>query len=348
MGVIELIITITLIFVLLAIAKRVFGGEWSRGSGAAWLAAMALFVAAVAASAVFSYRCAREPRTHSRGRPTALETDQDSLDFLGRPAALETDQDFLETPVETKAVRHPARQGRTRLAARAAEHTARPAPAAHEEKADDGDEPADGRPAPKAELAGDLDLALLGSPAQDVVIPLGRPEWVEAEPVLVGEVATWPVASGVHVLKQDCRRALDEALQSATAEYVDWLLGRERASAWVDFTAQYIRTRLVRPENVYHEVIQTSVGPVHQTHALLEFGEAFRHELDELRATSRLLQVGLAAALVLGVVAALYSYFRLDTATRGYYTRRLQFAAAGAILGWVAAGLLLAWKIPWI
>ena len=50
-------------------------------------------------------------------------------------------------------------------------------------------------------------------------------------------------------------------------------------------------------------------------------------------------------AMLLGT---LFSYFRLDTATKGYYTGRLQFAAAAAILTLVAASVLLAKWIPWM
>jgi hypothetical protein len=190
------------------------------------------------------------------------------------------------------------------------------------------------------------------SPTQDVVIPPGRPAWVESEPAEAGDVYTWPVSSGVQLSKQACRRALDEKLQAATRQYLDQILGRNNASAWVDYDTPYIRAHLLRPENIYHEVIQTSVGPVHQSHGLLEFDDSFRQQSQErwseLRATSRLLQVGLGAGLVLGVVGAFFAFFRLDTATRGYYTRRLQLAVAGAILTMIAAGVLLARCIPWI
>ena len=54
------------------------------------------------------------------------------------------------------------------------------------------------------------------------------------------------------------------------------------------------------------------------------------------------------AGIVLLLVTTLFGYFKLDTATRGYYTGRLQFAAAAAILALVAASVLLAKWIPWM
>ena len=62
----------------------------------------------------------------------------------------------------------------------------------------------------------------------------------------------------------------------------------------------------------------------------------------------RLLQTGLGAGMALLVLSTLFGYFKLDTATRGYYTLRLQFATAGAILAIVAVSLIVANWIPWL
>jgi hypothetical protein len=176
---------------------------------------------------------------------------------------------------------------------------------------------------------------------------------VEGEPVETGGIHTWPVASGVQLSKEACRRALDEQLELAVKRYLERVVvGRDNVAAWLGYDSRYIRTNLLRPENTYHEIIQTSVGPAQQTHALLEFDGAFRQQTQErwreLRAASRLLQTALVAAVVLGVIAAFFGYFRLDTATRGFYTRRLQLTAAIAILALIATGVLLARWTPWI
>jgi hypothetical protein len=44
----------------------------------------------------------------------------------------------------------------------------------------------------------------------------------------------------------------------------------------------------------------------------------------------------------------MFSFLKLDTATRGYYTGRLQFGAAATILALVAASVLLMKWIPWM
>jgi hypothetical protein len=46
------------------------------------------------------------------------------------------------------------------------------------------------------------------------------------------------------------------------------------------------------------------------------------------------------------LLGTLFSYFKIDTATRGYYTGRLQFVTAGAILLLVTTSVWLARWIP--
>jgi hypothetical protein len=91
---------------------------------------------------------------------------------------------------------------------------------------------------------------------------------------------------------------------------------------------------------------------MNQVHAQLAFDDQFREEIEarwsEIRSRSRLLQTGMGASIVLLMLGSLYGYFRLDTATRGYYTRRLQFGTAAAILALVAASVLLARLVPWM
>jgi uncharacterized integral membrane protein len=92
---------------------------------------------------------------------------------------------------------------------------------------------------------------------------------------------------------------------------------------------------------------------MYQTHALLEFGPAFRKELDgrrgdleryvrETAMAYRLRGLALGFGAVLCLLTVVFGFFRLDTATRGYYTGRLQFLAGAAILSVIVAGVVLA------
>jgi hypothetical protein len=206
---------------------------------------------------------------------------------------------------------------------------------------------AEEKPAPPpAELS-------LQTPVDDTVkIPPGRPEWIDAEPDYTSAVHTVPVASGPYVHEGESRRALDQALVKATKEYIAEQLGSQLAAQLIQYDAKTIKRKVVKADNLYHDVATYSVGPMHEYFALLEFGPEFRNELDrrwhEIRATSRLSQVGLFGGAGLLLLASVFGYFRMDNATRGYYTGRLQFMTAAAILAIVGVGAILSQWIHWL
>ncbi len=235
-----------------------------------------------------------------------------------------------------------------------------------ENSEDDGDD-ADS----DSEIDADEELKIQLVPEEGKPIRPAIPEsksWVDSEPVLEGDVHTMAVSSGPHETLQECRRSLDEKLKAAVDEYIDWYLGKVygnqfKASNFVDFDASYVRANLINvpanPDGVYSELIKFSIGPMHQTHSLVRFGPEFRTVLDHrrseidhrwkrMRQTGRLLAAALGFGFILAVLGVVFGYFRLDTATRGYYTGRLQFIAAVAILAAIVAGLVLARQVPWI
>jgi hypothetical protein len=188
-----------------------------------------------------------------------------------------------------------------------------------------------------------------------------RPAWVESDDVRQGDVHTTAVSSGPHETERDCRRYLDRELKRAVDAYVDWYLGRVygdrfQASSFVNYDVSSIRGQLVRPDGVHHEVIQVSFGPMHQMHALVEFDGRFRSELDGRRSeldrhwrewmvTGRLWGTALGFGVVLALLGIFCGFFRADTATRGFYTGRLQLLAAVGILTVMVVGAVLAYSI---
>lgn len=211
------------------------------------------------------------------------------------------------------------------------------------------------------EAAGDdIEISVDSEPGEVVIPP--RPDWVEADPVLEGDVHVMSVPSGLHEFERECRRELDNQLEKAVAEYIDFYLGKVygdqfKASTFVHYDLDYIKNHLVK--ETYNEVIQVSFGPMHQSHARLEFDKAFQADLDshrddirqqwkQMQAVGRLLGAALGFGFVLVMLGIVFGYFRLDTATRGYYTGRLQFSAGVVILAVIVAGIMLARQIPWM
>ena len=187
-----------------------------------------------------------------------------------------------------------------------------------------------------------------------VEIPPGRPKWIGAEPNFRGKIHTIPVASGPYKTDSQSKRALSEALVKATNEYIAEQLESELAPKLIGYDARTIHERFVKKENEYHDTARYSdpVGYMHEHFALLEFDAKFRNELEnrwtKVRATSRLAQTGLLSGAALLLLASVFGYFRLDNATRGYYTGRLQFMTAAAILAVVGVGAALAQWIHWL
>jgi hypothetical protein len=186
-----------------------------------------------------------------------------------------------------------------------------------------------------------------------IVIPAGRPQWVKnAKSDRRGPVHTIYVTSHPHVLDDDAaEHALDQALTRATNEYISDQLHSPLAARFIPYSTQAIKDRFVK--QTYSETMNfESVGLMEQKHALLEFDEGFRNELRQTWAgriaDSRLYQVGLGAGAALLLLGSVFSYFRLDNATRGYYTGRLQFLTAAAILAIVALASAAAFQFTWL
>jgi hypothetical protein len=182
-----------------------------------------------------------------------------------------------------------------------------------------------------------------------VVYPDDRPEWVEAAPASTltkahGRVDRIAVSSGPHFSQGEARRQLEEASKQAADDYVNRHLGSNHAARFIAYSVEPVETYEERPE--------FSVGPMYQAHALLEFNEAFRTKAErdwkEALTLSRLLKTGLGAAAMLVLLSVVLGYFKADTATRGYYTRRLRFGAATVILALAAAVYFAARWLPWM
>jgi hypothetical protein len=186
-----------------------------------------------------------------------------------------------------------------------------------------------------------------------VIIPPGRPMWVGQAPQLEGSIHSVAVCSDPYATHQQAVKALERKMEDATEKYITDYLHSKFAANLIHYDVKDIKRQLLTPSNVYHEKITVSIGPMHQVHALLEFKPDFREQLDqrwgEMRATYRLAETGLISGGVLLVLATIFGYFRLDNATRGYYTSRLQFMAAAAILAIVASSAMISkWWIYWV
>lgn len=180
-----------------------------------------------------------------------------------------------------------------------------------------------------------------------------RPPWVDQPDRDVGQVHQICVTAGPYKQLRVARQQLWEQLRAQTDAYINDVLGHPQAARWVGYDKNEVRHRFVAPDRIYDEkVLSPSVGLMHQSHALLEFGPDFHEEIQQswhhVLARARLVKVALVSAAVLGTLVLLFGYFNAETATRGFYSGRLKFATALAILAVVAVGVLVARSIPWL
>ncbi len=163
-----------------------------------------------------------------------------------------------------------------------------------------------------------------------------QPDWVDGPEGLQEGVYRAIAVSDPYTTRQECEVAIGDQLLQVTRGYLQRLGGPLPDELPVDLA--YVRQEICQDEWV--EVLDSSVGPMRRLHVLMEFDRNVAEQLkDRLHAAlvrQRLMQAGWGAVLVLGIVGTVFGYLTLDTATKGYYTRRLQLAAAGAILALVA------------
>jgi hypothetical protein len=142
----------------------------------------------------------------------------------------------------------------------------------------------------------------------------------------------------------ECQRALDQAIKQEADHYINEYLGDPEAAGRVDVPLEYLRQQVKRAE--FSEVVEsTSVGPMHQIHALLQFDDAarteFSHRLRESKVTERLSEVGRYGAAVLGTLGVLYGFLKWNlrrrTPTSG--SRAALTAALIVALGAIATRL---------
>jgi hypothetical protein len=193
----------------------------------------------------------------------------------------------------------------------------------------------------------------VAAPLMEVVIPPGRPAWVESAASRNGTIHQTAVKSEPFVRRAECERELDKKIAAAVNDYITEQTGSQYAPTLIAFDLDTLKRRLVNASHRYEEtIVSPSVGEMHQVHALVQFPEDFRDEIArrwlQVRSASRLGQVGLGFAAVLSLIGTVFGFFRADNATRGYYTGRLQFVAGAAVLVVFVVGLYFARAIPWI
>ena len=176
-----------------------------------------------------------------------------------------------------------------------------------------------------------------------------RPAWLDEfdAPVVRDGVYYHPVSSGLYASREECQRALDRQIERAMWSVLDrffstgFQVGPPAAA-----DKAFIHDKIVQ-ETWLETDEKTAVGEMYQLHALLRVDPGVRAVLRDKMAAhygqrqqqERLFGVGGVAAIVLALVAAIFGYLKIDTATKGYYSGRLKLALAVVVAALIAAGI---------
>lgn len=173
--------------------------------------------------------------------------------------------------------------------------------------------------------------------------PPAKPAWLDAPPQQVGNVYRRVLSAGPYATHDECHADMRQQIERATLDYVAEQSGLQAADSLAELGVApgYLLTNCVSDQ--YYEPRDMSGGYRMWTqYVQLEFDAASTDYLiAQNRAAlrgNRVTNVALAGGGVLGTLALVLGLLRLDTATKGYYTKRLFIGVPLAIIG--ALGLL--------
>jgi hypothetical protein len=153
------------------------------------------------------------------------------------------------------------------------------------------------------------------------------------------------VTTRPHDTRQQAKNELDRLMLQAADERYKAAVHSSRAPFWFPLDLAYVRSELLVPdgERFLPDHERKYVG-----HALLAFDQPFERRLRAVRVASRSMQIVAAGGAALALMIVAFAFLRLDRATRGLYTGRLQTWAVVACAVVACVTGAIAYWIPWI
>lgn len=181
----------------------------------------------------------------------------------------------------------------------------------------------------------------ISAPTAAEIAPQPKPDWVVTPPKLAGPVQRIVVQAGPYSTLNECHEALRGEIRKAVERRVvdlasEWS-GREVDAPPLERMG--LGNTLIDRELVidqYVEPGEASFGPVKTAWALLEFDQSDdRNLLEAWQSFARrdgIAMTALGSAAVLGFLGLVLGLIKVDTWTRGYYTKRLFIGVPAAII----------------
>lgn len=221
-------------------------------------------------------------------------------------------------------------------------------------------------PVPPVVAAGpaeELKPAVKVAPARLVKTGNAPPAWINDPPKRTGDVRREVVATDPFATDDECYHAGDVALMFKVGERIEQLSGQHLFDAKLPLVAQeydhsfrlnamgitpeFLRRELVAKDpgsnesREYLEAVTSSVGPMKKLYMQIEFSPAIDRELmqfaEAFSRQERFAAVGFGAGSVLTLLTMVWGLLKIDTATKGYYTKRLFLGVPAAIIAGIIA-----------
>lgn len=172
-----------------------------------------------------------------------------------------------------------------------------------------------------------------------------RPEWLEGAASVNDGSQRQVLSTPPYQTASECRDRILIDLQQLVIERTKELLRIDRGGEYyvprlelMGLSIRNLSGKIVQEEFV--ETIDTSVGPMKRLHALVQFPPTADQELLEgwrsYARQERMAVVGAISSGVVGVLALVFGLLKLDTWTRGYYSKRLFLGVPAAIIALLA------------
>ena len=190
-----------------------------------------------------------------------------------------------------------------------------------------------------------------------------RPDWVGTKPFKDGGVYKVPVTVGPWPTSEESMKLLPAAVDEEIAKYAVRRLGRN-AAAKLKLPRDYVMSHMIQKDvweeplkidsfddvkhmvgrDVWENTPNAADGEWTQLHALVKFDRDVNQRLDDgwanLLRIERLQAAGVLGAIAMIILAAVYSYLKIDLKTSGAYRGRLRAGALAVILAVIVAVLL--------
>ncbi|MEM8946668.1 MAG: hypothetical protein AAGD11_15955 [Planctomycetota bacterium] len=164
-----------------------------------------------------------------------------------------------------------------------------------------------------------------------------HPHWVGKAHKPVGNVLRRVVISDPYATSDDCYQALEDGKlrEEVNRRLDEFVTDRYRPSLErLGLGPSFIWREVCR--EVWVEQLDTSVGEMQRVHVLLEFDPSVDRQISrayrDYERQFRIREVGGFAGLGIGSLALLFGLLKIDTWTKGYYTKRLFFGVPAVII----------------